>query len=99
LAHPVGGGFRAGTLDGLTLMEPGFEAVTRAEHLAWCKARALAYVERGELQNAFASMASDLSKHPQTAGHGGLELGMLLLMGGGELATRENMREFIEGFQ
>lgn len=39
---------------------------TRAEHLAWCKQRALEYVDRGDLQNALASMASDMSKHPET---------------------------------
>lgn len=36
---------------------------SREEHLAWSKARALAYVEAGDLQNAVASMGSDLSKH------------------------------------
>jgi len=39
---------------------------TRAEHLAWCKERALAYVEQGDLNNAFASLISDLRKHPET---------------------------------
>jgi hypothetical protein len=39
---------------------------TRAEHLAWCKRRALEYVEDGDLPNAIASMGSDLSKHPET---------------------------------
>lgn len=37
---------------------------TRAEHLSWAKERALEYVERGELQDAFNSIASDLGKHP-----------------------------------
>ena len=39
---------------------------TRDEHLAWCKRRALEYVDRGELDDAVASMGSDLSKHPDT---------------------------------
>jgi hypothetical protein len=39
---------------------------TRAEHLSWCKERALEYVEAGDLINAVASMGSDLAKHPET---------------------------------
>lgn len=35
----------------------------RAQHLAWAKARALEYVERGDLTNAIASLVSDLGKH------------------------------------
>ena len=38
--------------------------MTRDEHLEWCKKRALEYLDEGDLQNAFASMGSDLSKHP-----------------------------------
>lgn len=36
--------------------------MTRGEHLAWCKDRALAYVERGDLVSAVASLISDLGK-------------------------------------
>lgn len=70
---------------------------SRAEHLAWCKSRALQYVESGDTQNAFASMISDLNKHPETRGHAGAELGMLMLLAG-QLSTSRQMREFIEGF-
>jgi hypothetical protein len=70
---------------------------TRAEHLAWCKARALQYVDHGDTQGAFASMISDLNKHPETTGHAGAELGALLLFSG-HLSTGPQMREFIEGF-
>jgi hypothetical protein len=73
------------------------QQVTRAEHLAWCKQRALEYVDRGDTQQAFASMASNLGKHPETAGHSALQLGMMLLMGG-HLNSPQKMREFIEGF-
>jgi hypothetical protein len=38
---------------------------TREEHIAWCKERALAYVDQGDLTNALASMASDTRKHPE----------------------------------
>ncbi len=54
--------------------------MTRAEHLAWAKERALKYVELGDLQGAFLSMASDLGKHPETQNHPGSVLGTGLLM-------------------
>ena len=56
--------------------------MTRAEHLTWCKQRALEYVATGDLPGAFQSMTSDLSKHPETKSHPGSALGMQLLMGG-----------------
>ena len=37
--------------------------MTRAEHLAWAKGRALEYVQIGDLDQAITSMASDLTKH------------------------------------
>ena len=55
---------------------------SRAEHLAWCKQRALEYCDAGDVDQAFASMASDLGKHPETEGHMGIQLGMTQLMGG-----------------
>lgn len=73
------------------------ERGSRAEHVAWCKRRALEYVERGELAEAMASMASDLEKHSETAGHAASSLGMMLVMGG-HLNTKEKMRKWIEGF-
>jgi len=70
---------------------------TRAEHLQWCKDRALEYADQGDLGSAMASMGSDLSKHPDTANHGGMELfGMLALAG--QLRTAGEIRKFIEGF-
>jgi hypothetical protein len=69
---------------------------TRAEHVEWCKHRALEYVDRGDLQNAFASLNSDLRKHPETEGHGAMELGLVLMLGG-YLDTERQMREWIEG--
>lgn len=77
--------------------EKGEWKMTREEHLAWCKKRALEYVDMGQVQSAFASMASDLNTHPETEGHFGIQLGMLMLMGG-HLNTPEKMRNFIEGF-
>lgn len=73
-------------------------AQTWAEHLAWCKSRALAYVEAGDTEGAIASMSSDLGKHP-----GGLGpkrqvisyLTMAALMGPKDAAT---VRKWIEGW-
>jgi hypothetical protein len=69
---------------------------TRAEHLAWCKKRALEYVDAGREGEAFASMSSDLGKHPETAKHIGLEIGMMLMMSG-HLKGQE-LRRWITGF-
>jgi len=71
--------------------------MNRNEHLAWCKTRALEYVDQGDIGQAWASMASDLGKHPETVGHIAIPLGMELLMAG-QLNTQAEMRRFIEGF-
>jgi hypothetical protein len=71
--------------------------MNREEHLEWCKKRALEYVDVGDLTNALASMTSDLSKHPTTEKHAGIQLGLLMLMAG-RLNTPDKMRKFIEGF-
>jgi hypothetical protein len=71
--------------------------VSREDHLAWCKQRALEYVDRGQLQDAFTSLASDLAKHPHTANHLGMQLGMEMYMAG-MLADVGAMRRFIKGF-
>lgn len=67
---------------------------TRIEHLAWAKARALEYVELGELRHALNSLISDLRKHPETESHIAIELGYKLWIIG-DLQTAEQMREFI----
>lgn len=69
----------------------------KQEHLDWCKERALKHLEDGNIKNAFASMALDLGKHPETADHPGLQLGTRLLLGG-HLNSPEEMRKFIEDF-
>lgn len=71
--------------------------ITRAKHLAFCKARALRYVELGDLNNALASMASDLQKHEGTRDHSGLLLQTQMQMAG-MLRTSKDVREWIEGF-
>jgi hypothetical protein len=77
---------------------------TRAQHLEWCKKRALEELNRrGDVRdacrNAFASMGSDLGKHPETEGHIAIQLGMSLMMADQrEAHDREAMRKFINGF-
>jgi hypothetical protein len=69
---------------------------TRAQHLQWAKERALELCAAGDVMGAWNSFASDLLKHPETADHAVLRLGMMLLMGG-HLRTQREMRDFIEG--
>lgn len=73
--------------------------VSRAEHLAWCKARAMAYVDAGDFTQAFASMCSDLRKHPETEAHCATTnlLGFELLAGG-HLDSRVEMTKWIQGY-
>lgn len=69
--------------------------MTRAEHLRWAKDRALA--ELPDVGNAFASMLSDLGKHPELLDHPGKEIGVML-NANGHLRTERQMKEWIEGF-
>ena len=67
--------------------------MTRDEHLAWCKQRALEYLDRGELENAVASMASDLGKHPE------LQREPLLLGAMHAAGDHDGVRRWITGFR
>jgi len=51
----------------------------------------------GNLSGAWASMISDLRKHPETADHAAISLGNMMLVGG-HLNSATEMRKFIEGF-
>lgn len=70
--------------------------MTRDEHLAWAKKRALEYVDRDPV-SATASMVSDLRKHPELKDHAGIDLGGMLMLGG-HLSSPAEARRFIEGF-
>lgn len=76
--------------------------LTQLEHIASAKERALKELEYGAPATgparALASVQSDLGKHPETAGHPAVELGMMLAMNG-HLGTPTRMREFIEGIR
>ena len=71
--------------------------MSRTEHLQWCKDRAMAYVNDGDLQDGVKSMMSDMTKHPETCTHMGIELGIMMLMGG-HLKTKEDATVWILGF-
>lgn len=43
--------------------------VTRAEHLAWCKRRAIEAVDSGDLAGAVASMTSGQARRDRGVGH------------------------------
>jgi hypothetical protein len=69
--------------------------MTRAEHLAWAKARALDYVEAGDLASAVASMISDLGKHDELR-----SIDLAVLKGGYDAAASgdaERARRWLEG--
>ena len=74
-----------------------YQTTTRAKHLQWCKDRALEYADRGDMTNAIASMASDMSKHPDTENHAGLQLMVMLAMAS-KFDRLGELRKFIEGF-
>lgn len=69
--------------------------MTRDEHMAFCKRRALEYIALGDPSNAIASMLSDLGKHPETAPLLDGPLGMMGIMSAN--SARE-AKKFIEGF-
>ncbi len=56
--------------------------MTRSEHLAWAKTRALAYAEDGDVSRCHASLSSDLSKHPELRGHPQIAYGTRLAAAG-----------------
>lgn len=71
--------------------------MSRAEHLRWAKDRALQYIERGEATKAWASMISDLHKHPELESHVGLDIGTQMVVAG-LLRTPEQFKRWIEDF-
>ena len=62
--------------------------MTAREHLEWARTQAFEYLDAGDLTNALASMASDLTKHRGTArlapdfGRRGIDLALRAEVGG-----------------
>lgn len=67
----------------------------RAEHVAWCKRRALEYVDHRLLVDAVASMISDMSKHQETKLPSELAFAGILESYSNE---PDRVRRWIEGF-
>lgn len=70
---------------------------TRAEHLAWCKSRALEYIDKGQINEGLTSMMSDMAKHPETKAPAldQMTVGLMMI---GALSTRAEARRHIEGY-
>lgn len=73
------------------------EQVTREDYLEYCKKRAREYIQQGDYEQAYTSMASDLGLHPETQHHAAIKVGMQLLMNG-LLDTEDQITRFIDGF-
>lgn len=71
--------------------------MTREKHLAWCKKRALEYIERGQINEGLTSMMSDMSKHPETACPA-LDTLTVRLMVIGALSSPDEARKHINGY-
>jgi len=69
--------------------------MTRDEHIAWCKQRALEYLDIGDTHNAVASMLSNLTKHDETREVVFGPLATVCIMAASNPAET---RRFIEGF-
>lgn len=73
--------------------------MTRAEHLAWCKARAHEELNRADVPaasaraNAISSMISDLGKHPET--EPSCDAGSMVMH---LVRDRDSCIRFIDGF-
>lgn len=74
--------------------------MTRAEHVQWCKDRAMEYVNQGDLLNGVTSMMSDMTKHPETkeAATGGLAMLGMLAMQQAQSGDRDGVVRYITGF-
>lgn len=70
---------------------------TREEHLQACKDHAMAYWREGDLENACASMVSELNQHEETKHNNEylLALGIIHVVN----KDYEGMRSWIEGFR
>jgi hypothetical protein len=74
--------------------------MTRSEHLAWAKKRALEYLDHGMVEEGLNSMRSDLDKHEGFRDKAGVALQLLgmQLQLAGQLDTIEQARKWINGF-
>lgn len=71
--------------------------MTREEHLAWCKQRALEYIDKGQIKEGITSMMSDMSKHDETKSPALDQLALMMLVSG-HLNSVYEARKFINGY-
>lgn len=75
---------------------------TRTEHIAWCKARALAELENDHdgraAGRAIDSMISDLSKHPATAAQAQPNGQLMMIEALAGTATPAAVRRWIDAY-
>jgi len=70
---------------------------TAKDHLDWCVERAMAYADRRDMPNAWASFVSDVGKHPGTEHIRTHQLLAMALVSGLYDDPRK-FREFISGW-
>ena len=71
--------------------------MTWDEHLAWCKRRAIEYVDAGNLSHAVANRGSDLKTYPDTdnpALNGLVMIGMMYVTNGDRAAVQRWIERF-----
>lgn len=74
--------------------------MNRKEYLQWAKARALSYVDKGELGEAMTSMLSDMNEREDTKFKSTKTLGLLMHLGIMHVQNHDvrEMRRWVEGF-
>ena len=69
---------------------------TRAEHVQWCKDRAMEYLDHGDLAGAVTSMTSDMSKRDDcNMSQVLLPLGMMYVIN----HDFDGVKRWVEGFR
>lgn len=71
--------------------------MNRQQHLDWSKKRAIDILESGDTHGAFASFLSDMQKHEELKNHMAIDMGIGLMMAG-NLTTKQEMKNHIEGY-
>ncbi len=70
---------------------------TRADHLQWCKDRAIEYCDNNDPLQALTSMMSDLRKHEETKDHPAIKLCFQMMIQG-LLNTPAEAKKYILDF-
>ena len=67
----------------------------RWDHVAWCKARALQYLDAGDLNGALTSMGSDMAKREDCRINPHFYAAGMMAVAAGDAAA---VRRWVEGF-